>query len=94
MRNPLPLPRPAQRSVASYGLHLRPLWRCSHAPPPPNAALRGPIGGPTHCPSGCVRMLFPRPAQRFVAAQGAPPQASAAVFACVSTTQNGASWPQ
>eukprot|EP00959_Pyramimonas_sp_CCMP1952_P195768 4093137-Pyramimonas_sp.AAC.1 len=38
-------------------------------------------------------MRLPRPGQRFVAPQGAPPKAPVAQFACVSRAQNSASWP-
>ena len=38
-------------------------------------------------------MRLPRPGQRFVAPQGAPPKAPVGVSACVSPAQDNVSWP-
>eukprot|EP00959_Pyramimonas_sp_CCMP1952_P449555 9413054-Pyramimonas_sp.AAC.1 len=55
-------PHTVQRFVASSWGHTEgPLWRCSHAFPPPSKAPRGLIGSSTEGPSGGVRMFFHRP---------------------------------
>eukprot|EP00959_Pyramimonas_sp_CCMP1952_P002153 44244-Pyramimonas_sp.AAC.1 len=57
-------------------LDLRPQWGWPHASVTPSTAPRGPIGSSTQGPSVGGHMRPPRPAQRSVALQEAPPKAS------------------
>eukprot|EP00959_Pyramimonas_sp_CCMP1952_P166454 3479177-Pyramimonas_sp.AAC.1 len=51
---------------------------------PAKYTFRGPRGRTTECPSGAIRLRFPRPVQRFVAPWGAPSTVPVAQSACSS----------